>query len=1177
MKKLFTIPGNGMLVILIITCFQKITAQTDPSPQSLPYTQDFSTLAWTSTTYPAGWQGWELNTSGSQTTYPTTAPTGNLSLQASASASTTTAGVLNYNQKLGILASSTSNPSLVLAVSTQSHSDLRITFDVMTIRAPSGGQKRVNNVEVQYRVGTSGSFTSLSGTVYSNQTTSQVSGTNPLNVVTVSLDLPSGCNNKQNVQLRWVQKDSTGSNADRPSFAVDNISICEKATVTAGGPTTFCSGNSVTLTASSGTSYLWSGGQTTQAITVSTTGNYSVTVSQGACSNKSASVSVTANALPNVTVNSATVCAGNPATLTASGATSYSWNTGATTASISATPSSTTSYTVTGTTNGCSKSATSTITVTQLPNVVVNSATVCAGQSATLTASGATSYSWNTGATTQSLSAAPSSTTNYTVTGTMSGCSKSATSTITVNQLPTVTVNSGTVCQGNSVSLSASGAATYSWNTGASSSSLTVSPSSTTNYTVTGTAINGCSSSAVATVTVNSLPTMSVNSETVCIGNTAILTAAGAPGCLWSTGETTESISVSPGSTTSYTVTGTNNKGCTNSAVGTVHVNQLPNVSVTSATVCNQQSATITASGAVSYVWSGGETTNSITISPASTTNYSATGTDANGCTSAAVGTVSVNQLPTITVSSATVCEGNSATLTAGGATAYLWSNGATTTAIAASPSATTSYTVTGTDENGCSNSAIGSVNVNALPTAGIISNPSPATIPACSTIALSGTGATTYEWNGGVTDGVAFTPAASSNFIVKCTDANGCSNTAVVSVTVTAASTVPLSFSNVCCGTVLNSMTQLLQLVPVEGATNYQYCLTDLKLGTVYVYNRGFGNTDFRFYWIAGIPYNTTFDVKVRAFVNGSWGAWGSICNLTTPDGSYPTAPEIISPSCGSTLTSLTDIITVGSYPGATNYQYQLTNIGNGTIYIYNRGNGSTDFHMNWITGIPYNATFEIKVRAYLNGSWSEWGNLCNLTTPSGSYPTPPEIISPSCGGTLNSIYELINISAYTGATNYQYQLTNLSTGAITTYNKGNGSTDFRMAWVPGILYSTTYSIKVRGYYNGGWKAWGNACQLTTPANNARLAAEFNETAETGNNEMQVNVYPNPAENDFSIESSDDATVIIYNLTGQVFHTGKINIGVNPIAINAYQSGVYIVKVISERGTKQIRLIKNQ
>lgn len=132
-----------------------------------------------------------------------------------------------------------------------------------------------------------------------------------------------------------------------------------------------------------------------------------------------------ASAAPTIT-GSSLICAGSSLTLTASGANTYSWSTGATTASITATPTANITYTATGSnTLGCSGMATQAVTVNPLPTVTASSSSslICSGQSVSLTANGASTYSWNTTSTNTVISVTPSVTTSYTVTGTTNGCS----------------------------------------------------------------------------------------------------------------------------------------------------------------------------------------------------------------------------------------------------------------------------------------------------------------------------------------------------------------------------------------------------------------------------------------------------------------------------------------------------------------------------------------------------------------------------------------------------------------------------------------------------------------------------------------------------------------------------------------------------------------------------------
>lgn len=497
---------------------------------------------------------------------------------------------------------------------------------------------------------------------------------------------------------------------------------------------TICAGETTTLTASGANTYSWSTGATIDSVTVSptSTASYTVTgISALGCVGTGIGT-VVVNPLPVVTIssnadlasNSATICKGQAATLTASGADSYSWSTGAIIDSITVNPDTTTSYTVTGSTLGCVGSAIASVTVNPLPVVTVSAATVCAGQTATVTASGASAYFWSTGSSSNSISDNPLATTSYTVTGSTLGCLGTALATITVNPLPVVTTNYTTVCQGQTATLTAGGASSYSWSTGATSDSITDNPASTTSYTVTGNTL-GCLGTAVGAINIVFAPVIIVDPDTICVGETATLSAVGAPGYSWSTGATTSQITVSPVSSTTYTVSST---GCPNTATGTITVNPLPVVSVSSATVCFGQAATITASGANTYVWANGSSASSLTVSPSVTTSYAVTGNTA-GCYNTSLGTITVTPLQDATFfyTPSTICKtgGSNPSPVITGATGGIFSSAPagliidpSSGLIDVATSNLGTYTITYTTNGVCPSSSNFNVTITNLPSA---------------------------------------------------------------------------------------------------------------------------------------------------------------------------------------------------------------------------------------------------------------------------------------------------------------------------------------------------------------------------------------------------------------------------------------------------------------------------
>ena len=369
--------------------------------------------------------------------------------------------------------------------------------------------------------------------------------------------------------------------------------------------------------------------------------------------------------------------------------------------------------------------------------------------------------------------------------------SETATTSISIDSIPVVSAGADVaICTGNSTVLTASGATTYSWSTGETTASITVDPTTNTTYTVTG--FNGaCSATDSVDVTVYPLPTVEITGTlSYCAGASTTLTAtAGLSSYLWSTGETTQAITVT--SAGSYTVTGTDSNGCSaNSSASTVVEYPLPTVSISGTLeFCAGESTVLTATaGLSSYLWSNGVTTQSITVTSGG--SYSVTGTDSNGCSNSDSVSVTEHALPTVSISGTlSFCAGANTTLTASGASTYLWSTGETTASITVSSGG--SYSVTGTDVNGCS--ALDSVSVTeySLPTVSISG-----TLTYCagaSTTLDAGSGFASYSWSSGETTQTI--SATAGNYTVTVTDSNGCSNTsAQVTVSELSLPTVAIS-----------------------------------------------------------------------------------------------------------------------------------------------------------------------------------------------------------------------------------------------------------------------------------------------------------------------------------------------------------------------------------------------
>lgn len=458
------------------------------------------------------------------------------------------------------------------------------------------------------------------------------------------------------------------------------------------------------------------------------------------------------------------------------------------------------------------------------PTVTASSGAICPGETYTMSIAGANSYSVNSAAASV-YTFSPAGTTVYSVTGTNSlSCSSAqpVTATVTVKSPPNVSASSGTVCSGQVYTLTVGGAATYSIN-GTAASTFTFNPAANTSYSVTGTGANSCVSgnTAVAAVTVYSLPVVSAGGGSVCAGGAFSITAGGAISYSVN-GSSSANLTVTPVSTTNYNITGTGANGCVSGspAVATVTVHALPVINAGGGGVCSGSVFTINVSGAASYSINGSPAS-SFTFSPVSDTSYSVTGTSSVGCVSGspAISAITVYSLPIVSAGSGTLCSGQIHAMAVSGAYAY-FVNGNAAFTLTFSPSATTTYSITGLSVQGCmsANTAIATLSVSASPNVSV-NNPS---VCAGNAAVLTASGADSYLWGNSQTGaGINVTPALTSTYQVTGTSSsNGCASAVTATVTVHSASVSVSSGSTLCAGETV--------VITATGADSYTWSTSE-------------------------------------------------------------------------------------------------------------------------------------------------------------------------------------------------------------------------------------------------------------------------------------------------------------------------------------------------------------
>ncbi len=592
---------------------------------------------------------------------------------------------------------------------------------------------------------------------------------------------------------------------------------------------TACAGQNLSLSANSftgaGYTYLWTGPAFTSTqqnpVRASATGtmggiyNLSVTSVPGCTSMASCGATVFALPSPTITTNSP-ICANNSLLLNGSGGTTYTWQSSSGFASVAqntvianATPAASGAYTLTASfANGCRQTVTQPITVWPLPpaNAAIISTNVCVGRTINFQSSGGVSYLWSGPNAFTSNLQNPSilnvqlaANGIYTVLVTDGNtCQSTATVALAALSNPSVSAVSPTVCYGAPATLTANGLGYYTWRGPNGYYDAPLQPYTTVPsannlalgvYTVELiSALNSCSAQATTTLTALSLPLINATGTFVCLNEPATLTVTGGVGYTW-TGPggytATGANPVVPTVTTTaidiYTVVGIAPNTCTSTATASVSTIPLPTVVASGSVVCYDKPFTLTATGAVTYTWSGPQSytalgasayvpvTNSLTSG-----NYSVVGTGANTCTFQSVANLTTTPLPVIIATPTTVCLNEPAVLQASGgmpdSSGYRWSgpggynsNFINAAIVSATSAAVTVYTVMGTAPNTCTNITTAALATWPLPnvsaTGSLVCYKDPFTLVA--------NGAYTYTWTGPPTN----TSVAVKNLFIPVVD----------------------------------------------------------------------------------------------------------------------------------------------------------------------------------------------------------------------------------------------------------------------------------------------------------------------------------------------------------------------------------------------------------------------
>jgi hypothetical protein len=486
---------------------------------------------------------------------------------------------------------------------------------------------------------------------------------------------------------------------------------------------------------------------------------------------------------------------------------------------------------------------------------------------------------------------------------------------------------------------------------------------------------------------------------------------------------------------------------------------------------------------------------------------------------------------PTITAPAAVAfCIGNPVSL----GTPIIADNCAVASTINNAPSSfplgTTVVTWTVTDSSGNNATATQDVTINALPTVGASFSPSD-TVLFGTPVTLNGTGATSYSWSGGVTDGTVFLPASTATYTVTGTDGNGCSNMATQTVNVYYNYTVTFD-NNTGSGVMANQVTSAPTALTTNAFTKANYSFagwntaangsgTDYADGVIYsfaadvtlyaqwaannytvtfVNNTGSGvmanqlasaptalssNTFTKAnYHFTG--WNTAADGSGTAYADGASYSFAADITLYAQWAIDVVYTSIATVSCGQTLASIGSLVYADINLSATGYRFKVVNNTTGEIQYVD--NTHQWFALNWLASYDYATAYTVLVQLQIAGVWvGYYGTSCVVNSPAITNPTGSlQLISAQCGATLPSIASVIYTTAQAGATGYRFRITDVTpnvTGDNLVQVKDRSYHWFTLPMLTRYNYGSTYMVEVAVKTTSGYTGYGSPCYVNTPA----------------------------------------------------------------------------------------------
>jgi FtsP/CotA-like multicopper oxidase with cupredoxin domain len=431
--------------------------------------------------------------------------------------------------------------------------------------------------------------------------------------------------------------------------------------------------------------------------------------------------------------------------------------------------------------------------------------------------------------------------------------------------------------------------------------------------------------------------------------------------------------------------------------------------------------------------------------------------------------------------------------------------------------------------------------------------------------VATGGQEPYTYQWS----DSFEQTTATAiglfpGTYTCVVTDANDCTES--IQLTVSLQTNVPLTQVRAqFCNTSGYALSNVISCDVAAGSSNYRWQFTPQGGSPLPEYTRGSNNYNVRLSWVSGIQLGTTYEVRVKAFVNGQWGEYGPMCTITTS--SVVPLTEVhpnFTPNFANTNSAyvLCNIVVANSVAGAEAFGWELT--GPNTLFAETP---SYNLALSSVTGIQLNTTYQVRVRILMSGVWGAYGppKPINLGMP------PTTVLIPSlCNTTraINQAVAAVNVCGAVYTFRFQHPTEVERTLVRTVYTCPLWL--MNPALTPGEIYSVSVNITQSGFSSG----YGAACPITIAGPQTQGLADGmmgTKVLETGS----MSLYPNPnfgGEVRLQMESIEEGAhmvnITVYDIFGKQISTEAFGYEGTELSHvlrfnNKLAAGIYTVHVV--------------